>query len=272
VEALAEFEKAYALAPTPHARAQIALAQMAIGQFANAEASLTLALQSTGDKWITKHRDLLEKTLENLGDKLGTIDVSGRPVGAAVEIDGQDVCQLPCSQRVPSGEVALRVKARGYLDILRKISVPARSVAKEQFALVKPSLQPEAVAEAGTRPKPSPTGEPDQGKGLRLAGPIAVAVGVASLGVGSYWGWRAHTTGQELSSAPMFDASKERSGMTAETMQYVFLAGGAALIAGGGLLYWIGANRDDHNRDTRAQLLPLATPTGYGLAFSTVWR
>jgi hypothetical protein len=33
-------------------------------------------LESRNDKWIVKQRALLEKTLENIRDKLGTVEVS----------------------------------------------------------------------------------------------------------------------------------------------------------------------------------------------------
>jgi serine/threonine-protein kinase len=279
-EALDEFEKAYAITPSPRAQAQIGLAQMALGQFAKAETSLQVALQAKGDKWVTKQHLLLEKTLEELRDKLGSLEIAGQPVGAAVEVDGQDAGKLPCSVRLHAGEVAVRVQAPGYVPILRTTQIAARGVAKEQFSLVKKMTEPEAQVARGDEPQPplikahqaAPPAatESSGGGGLRIAGISAAAAGVVGLGVGAFFGFRAKSLSDEVTSAPTFDPSKEQSGKTATTMQYVFLASGGALLAGGGLLYWLGSGDGEPSR-TSASLVPVTTPTSLALAFSMRW-
>ena len=51
-EALDTFRRAYAAAPTPRVRVQIAFAEQALGRWVDAEADLQKALASADDAWI----------------------------------------------------------------------------------------------------------------------------------------------------------------------------------------------------------------------------
>jgi tetratricopeptide (TPR) repeat protein len=55
-EALAAFAQAFALAPSPAAQAQRALAEQALGRWLDAEKDLEAALASEDDRWIEKNR------------------------------------------------------------------------------------------------------------------------------------------------------------------------------------------------------------------------
>src|SRR5260221_25029 len=59
-EALTAFRRAYELAPSPRAVAQIGLAEQALGRWADAEAHLLTALEAVSDPWIDKYRTPLE--------------------------------------------------------------------------------------------------------------------------------------------------------------------------------------------------------------------
>ena len=54
-EALVEFQLAYALEPTPRARAQVALALQALGDWLGAEQWLKEALQAHDDAWVARY-------------------------------------------------------------------------------------------------------------------------------------------------------------------------------------------------------------------------
>src|SRR5262249_16904585 len=61
-EALAEFRRAYALSPTPHALGQIALAEAALDQWVSAENDLLHVLVAD-DPWVARQRSALEIAL-----------------------------------------------------------------------------------------------------------------------------------------------------------------------------------------------------------------
>jgi len=160
-EALEEFQKALALQPSARAEAQVGLAQMAVGQFEAAERNLTEVLSYASDPWIVEHRSTLADALDKIQSHLGTLSVSGDPVGARVEVNGKTVGSLPCLLHVQAGDTAVRVVAPGYLPILRTVQVEARQRSNEVFTLVKISSERVSGSEA-----PSPIqnrSEPSQG-------------------------------------------------------------------------------------------------------------
>ena len=100
---------------------------------------------------------------------------------------------------------------------------------------------------AGLTSTTSPVQGADAGRGLRVAGVVSAAVGLASLGLGIKFGLDARAASQELSDKPPgepWDASDRRriqSGEDAERNMLISMSlGGAALIAGG-VLYVFGA-------------------------------
>jgi hypothetical protein len=139
-EALAEFQKALALAPSARAKGQLGLAEMAVGRFEAAEKTLEEVLSSSGgDAWVAAHKATLAEALERIRGQLGTLNISGEPGGARVQVNGKDLCSLPCSVHVQAGEVAVRVLSAGFLPILRTVAVMPRQISNQEFMLVKTS-------------------------------------------------------------------------------------------------------------------------------------
>jgi len=143
-EALAEFEEAMKISPTPRAKAQIGLAQMAIGLFEGAETTLSQVLSSTAeDSWVASHRPALKDALAKIRSHLGTLNASGEPQGAVVEVNGAAVGKLPCSVRVQAGDAVVKVLAPGFIPITRTVPVEARATSNQVFTLVSaPSEKP----------------------------------------------------------------------------------------------------------------------------------
>src|SRR5689334_843537 len=71
-EALEQFRHAYQAHPTPRTRAQIGFAEQALGQWIEAEADLTTALESREDSWIASHVDALQTALTAIRQHLGS--------------------------------------------------------------------------------------------------------------------------------------------------------------------------------------------------------
>jgi len=163
-EALAVFVRAQELAPTPRALAQRALAEQALGDWAQAEVHLRDALAATDDPWILRHRQALDGAFAVIGEHLGQLQLNGGIAGAELRLDGQLVGTLPLSAplRVVVGRPMLEVAAAGYYPVRREIAIKAGSLSTESIELV-PLPQHPIVASApgepvqvGTTAQPAP--------------------------------------------------------------------------------------------------------------------
>ena len=142
-EALARFERAYALRPSPHAAAQIGLAHQALAQWIEAERSLIEALHAPDD-WVTRHRAPLESSLAAVQAHLGWLRVDSNVAGAEVSVGGQVVGRAPLERpiRVVAGDVLLEVTAPGYDRIQRTVHVEAKTQRDEVLTFVAPQGPP----------------------------------------------------------------------------------------------------------------------------------
>lgn len=163
-DALVEFQEAMKLFPSPRAKGQIGLAQLAVGLFEVAEVTLSDVLtNSADDAWVVAHRDALSDALTKVKDHLGTLNVSGDPRGAAVEINGSQACSLPCSVHVQAGDVIVKVRAPDYLPLTRTVSVGPRQIASQVFTLVRANKDPVATKvepAVDTRPRVEKPSDP----------------------------------------------------------------------------------------------------------------
>jgi hypothetical protein len=109
-------------------------------------------------------------------------------------------------------------------------------------------MSPAANPPAGTPTAPvaqadlsSPAATPvSSGSGLRIAGIACGALGLAAIGTGIYFYTRASSLSDKLSSSNSPSASDFKSGKNAETMQWVFYGVGAAALATGSVVYYLG--------------------------------
>ncbi|HEY8926136.1 MAG TPA: PEGA domain-containing protein [Polyangia bacterium] len=207
-DALAEFEEAMRISPSPRARAQVGLAQMAIGLFEAAETNLSQVLASTkDDPWVNSHRPALKDALAKIQSHLGTLNASGEPQGATVEVNGTAVGKLPCSVRVQAGDAVVKVLAPGFIPITRTVSVEARATYNQVFTLVSSTRErtvdttptarpvdrtPGATATPTapvTSPPPASTPPPTDSPAASQASPwpwIVAGGGVLALAFGGY--------------------------------------------------------------------------------------
>jgi hypothetical protein len=136
-EALALFEKAYAINPTPRALAQIALAEQALADWAIAERYLLDALEKESDPWIKSRRSALEDALKTIREHLATLEIDGTQ-GAEVTLAGRSAGLLPLAKmlRVAAGEVMVRVSKQGFEPLERTLKLAANDTVREVFDLV----------------------------------------------------------------------------------------------------------------------------------------
>ena len=172
-EALAVFKQALARAPSARARAQVALAEQALGLWVAAECDLVAALAVDSDGWITKNRAALEGALAVVRRRLGSLDVRGTE-GAEVVLDGVRLGTLPSAApfRVEAGKRTLELRAKGYHATTRTIEVPAGATARETVALVTLPVEGAAAGAGPAKlpPRDDDGARTDPGRGQRLLG------------------------------------------------------------------------------------------------------
>jgi hypothetical protein len=203
--ALAEFQRAFRLSSGGQALAQVALAEQALGRWVDAETHLTEALRHGDDRWIVRNDKLLRQSLFTIQGHTGSLEITGPVTGAEILVNNESVGTFPMPPvLVPAGSVALEVRARGYLPVVRTVVIPARGLARESIVLVAaPVAPPIDVAPPTIVPAPAPGSETnaaaaptiptsneaaapaDSGwSGRTKVGVAIAAAGVASLGLG----------------------------------------------------------------------------------------
>jgi tetratricopeptide (TPR) repeat protein len=156
-------------------------------------------------------------------------------------------------ERAP--EHSLAPLARGHLEALERELETARPPEEPQPP--RPAPAPPESDLVGTAPEPSPA----PGRGLRIAGLVTGGVGLVALGAALHYGIEAKkasdaiTDNQEGWTADLLGRYDE--GESAETRMFVLTGVGAAALATGGVLYYLGW------RAGRAEVVPV-TPAGGG--------
>lgn len=147
------FRRSLELSLSAQTRAQLALAEQAAGRWVDAEANLAEALAEP-DRWVMRHRGVLEDSLEAIRERLGRIVVEVDVVGAQLRVDGGEPRALPLDEPmvVEAGAVVVQVFAEGYVAAQRTVEVAPR-----QLSRVSVSLAP--VLDRQSAPAPPRSGE-----------------------------------------------------------------------------------------------------------------
>lgn len=136
-KALELFQRAESLESSPRVRAQIGMAEQALGRWVAADRDLAAALRFTEDPWIRKNRVILERATQLVADHLGTVTILGTPAGASVLVNGQRAGTLPMADPyvVAAGDAVITVEAPGHASLRRTITVAGRGVVRETIEL-----------------------------------------------------------------------------------------------------------------------------------------
>ena len=127
-EALALFRQAQKTAPSPRARAQVALAEQALGMWVPAESDLTAALATESDPWISKNRAALDGALGVIRKHIGSLEVRGAEK-AEVFVDGHRIGTGAGPYRVEAGRRTLEIRQPGFQATSRTVELPAGGTA-----------------------------------------------------------------------------------------------------------------------------------------------
>jgi PEGA domain len=171
-EALASFRAAVDRENTPIARAELALAEQALGRWIDAERDLALALEAHDD-WIEKNARPLSAALDEIRGHLGWLVVVTEPAAATITVDGRAI-GLGERVRVDAGDHTIEARASGYLVATQRVTIPGGDTARATLTL----LPDVVVHPPATRSDVGPT----VGKWV-LAG-----VGIAGIAAGTSFG------------------------------------------------------------------------------------
>jgi hypothetical protein len=192
-EAFSFFREANALSHTPRAAAQLGLCELALKMWSEAEAHLSEALVAESDPWVGRNRSILTASLEDARKHLARLTISGSPVEALVEINGQVLGRLsrPIELRVPPGPVSVVVTAEGFESQRESPIVAAGEERTVRVSLrrILANESPPPVLHAAAVETQTPPHEP--ASDWKIAGYTVTGIGAVSLLTGIYFGTRA---------------------------------------------------------------------------------
>lgn len=163
-QALALFTQAWEAGHAPRARAQMGLAEQALGQFVEAEAHLAEAAAVAGDAWIVSHRAALADGLLAVRAHLGSLDVRADRPGVQLRVNGHDAGTLPLAQplRLLPGAATVEVSAPGFVSNTRTVTVTAAQLSRESFELVPVPVAAVTVVQVVRPVQPAQPVRPEQ--------------------------------------------------------------------------------------------------------------
>ena len=285
--ALQDFQKAYALAPTSHALAQIGLAEQALGIWLTAEHDVSEALKDVSDPWIEKNRSALASALSTIQTHLGTLEIRCDAPGAEVFVDGGSRGRLDpgSSVRVEAGTREVQVRAPGKYASSRSVIVPPGGIARETIAL---ETIPTPIATIGSdahrnddhRLIEEPANPTQRNISLAMLGMSAALVATSFIGIGARelevdsYNNDPSCPGRAGSGQPPLCQSKIDTAQTWTTISIVGFASAGALAAGGAVLLLTAPHArlrsagGGKNRENPSFLSEIACAPGLGMVCS----
>lgn len=257
-DALAKFERAYALYPAPALLLNIGTSLRALGRHAEAANAYARWIQA---KTNPQQRAEVEEILSELDAQVGKVTLELDVSDAQITVDGKPV--------VPAGKL-LRLEVGSHAIVASKDGKTARATVQIRPGsneTVSLGLAPKATTpdtgdntgdDSGPPPDTGDTGpdpeigitKPASGGGsgtvLKIAGISTAALGVIAVGVGVKFGLDAKDINDELEGVGPMDSwnqellDKFDEGESAETKFIVFTAIGAAAVIGGGVMTYLG--------------------------------
>jgi tetratricopeptide (TPR) repeat protein len=164
--------------------------------------------------------------------------------------------------------------ANGYIVALTEEIAAASPAAPAEPEPVSPRVEPRPVTPpppppltAPPPPPPEPAAPPAESRtsALRIAGIATAGVGVALVATGVYFGLKSKSISDEIDGLhDHWDQGLYDSGQSAQRNAYIFVGVGAAALAGGAVMYFLG-HRDD---SPAVSVRPSVTPLGGAVVLS----
>ncbi|MGE0546036.1 MAG: hypothetical protein AB7O24_23750 [Kofleriaceae bacterium] len=261
--ALARFEAAYQLVPTPKIFLNIAGALEKLGREPQAAETYERYLAETASlsDIPAENRQFAERSLEALRTRLGRVAMVVRPSTAVLTVDGQSVTLRPnAGLYFTPGSHAVVASAAGYLAKTIQIEIAAGTEQAMQIELIHADAETNVAV---------PDRAPSDGASKRLVGSIVFGAGVVGLVAGGYFGLDAHrksdrATKLTMSPDGVWDPALEREGKSSAAKALVLVSIGGAAVITGSILYYLGW------RDARSNA-PRSAGLGAGVSSTGFW-
>ncbi|HKO50810.1 MAG TPA: hypothetical protein VJV79_23985 [Polyangiaceae bacterium] len=190
-EALAEFERCYALYPAYGTLYNIGQVHAALGQPVAAVEAFEKYLADGGAVIVAARRARVEKELATQREQLAELAVQVTPAEAELRIDDHPVARSGAAVKrwVTAGQHLLSASLAGYQTQQRSLAVRAKDRVEVALTL---ELQPPVVAAVAPLPRPAEPAAQAEASGelarhrsqQRLAGYLVTGVGLAGVGAG----------------------------------------------------------------------------------------
>ena len=261
--ALAKFDQAYALVPSPNIYFDRGLAYVGLGHDADALEAFE-AFLARADHAPPGTRDKATHERDRLRGRVATLVLTSEPLGAEISIDGRSRGATPLSGSLyldpGPHEIAARNPATGAAATERVVASPQQALtltlrlgapaSRPSVSSASPAPAPSSVPAAGAGSTPtvaaravSDTPEPHARRLPNAWAISAGALGVALLGAGVTFGILAQrqsdSVARDSSNYAVFVKQKETDGTRDQTLQEVFLVTGGVAVATGIVLYAI---------------------------------
>jgi tetratricopeptide (TPR) repeat protein len=275
-EAIAEFEEAYRLHNDPTLLFNLAQAHRRKGDLQRA---LDLYKNYIIENPESPKRDEIEKRIQRLEKEIRNTarrqPISPSPLakpnepppGIAVPVlpPISELSPKPTAEVAPP-PVAPSVPPQTTPELAPSPPVPAVPTVAEPATpapITAPVVVPEVTIAEPARPSPAlETTSP--GSGLRTAGIVCGAAGLASIATAVYFYSRAVTLSDRVSKSDAPD-SDYQAGKDAETMQWVFYSVGVGALVTGSILYYLGWTSSAGGK-TKTSVAPMLGPGLAGLS------
>ncbi|MGE0867898.1 MAG: hypothetical protein AB7P03_05025 [Kofleriaceae bacterium] len=260
--ALARFEAAYQLVPTPKIFLNIAGALEKLGREPEAAETYERYLAETVNlsDIPAENRQFAERALGELRTRLGRVSMVVQPETAALTVDRQPVkLRSSAALYLTPGSHVVVASAAGYRARTIQIEAAAGTEQAVQIELTQADADADASSHA---PAPS------DGRGKRLAGMVVFGAGMVGLVAGAYFGLDAHRTSEQVTKLTMsadgvWDPALERDGKRSARKALVSVSIGGAAVVAGSILYYLGWREARSNASRAAGL-----GAGLGVAVS----
>jgi hypothetical protein len=141
-EALAEFQRAYQLAPRYQVLFNIAQVHYQLNEYAEALRAFEGYLRRGGHALSGERRAFVQRELAELRERVGTLTVVTDVPGASVLVDDLDVGVTPLEPlSVDIGRHVVRVELSGHPPITRKVHITSGAASQLSLVLAPPEAQ-----------------------------------------------------------------------------------------------------------------------------------
>lgn len=137
--ALAEFDRAYELAPAYATLYNLARVHAALGHAVQAANAYERYLRATEGRLPAARREAIEQALGEQRSRIGQVLIAVDVAGAVINVDGDDIGDTPLLRPVAlaAGTHTIEIRAPGYQMARRTVSVAGRETVRLQVSLLR---------------------------------------------------------------------------------------------------------------------------------------